>query len=92
MISGVLSAFSGLIWFVRQGSKDTWREHAAAGRNRANLGSDDDGFCSRKFRKVFSINCFDSSDLSDRLDEVLSHYGTAFYMSDRKVCYVRGRA
>ena len=26
VISGILSAFSGLIWFVRQGSKDTWRE------------------------------------------------------------------
>ena len=26
MISGVLSAFSGLIWFIRQGSKDTYRE------------------------------------------------------------------
>ena len=24
VISGILSAFSGLIWFVRQGSKDTW--------------------------------------------------------------------
>jgi hypothetical protein len=21
-----MSAFSGLIWFIRQGSKDTWRE------------------------------------------------------------------
>lgn len=26
IISGVLSAFSGLIWFIRQGSKDTYRE------------------------------------------------------------------
>lgn len=26
IISGVLSAFSGLIWFVRQGSKDTYRD------------------------------------------------------------------
>jgi MFS family permease len=26
IISGIMSAFSGLIWFIRQGSKDTWRE------------------------------------------------------------------
>jgi hypothetical protein len=26
IVSGVLSAFSGLIWFIRQGSKDTYRE------------------------------------------------------------------